>query len=380
MPGKIAMTTFELGAEGIAVALDLTVGHLAALTVETDGRSLRPLHRAPWADEPDARFPDGTAPNVRRLSGDFFCAPFGVADLDQAPPHGWPANSAWSLVEDKAIAGGRQALFRLGRTVMGATVDKLLTLRDGHPFLYQEHRLTGGAGAVPVAHHTMVRMADGGTLAFSPKKAVLTPDRPLESEPARGRSILRYPQRAASPSAVMLDDGSRVDLGVYPPGESHEDFAQMVEAPGVPLGYTACLRRAEQDLVLVLKDPRALPVTMLWYSNGGRRYAPWSSRHVGVLGIEDGCSAVGHSQSLGDNPVRREGVPTALELAPGRVVSVRHVIGAAAAAGSEGTVTSVAAEAGALHVAFADGSNRRLPFDGGFLAGRAGPREHPANP
>ena len=80
--------------------------------------------------------------------------------------------------------------------------------------------------------------------------------------------------------------------------------------------------------MLVLKNPAELPVTMLWISNGGRDYAPWSGRHRGVLGIEDGRTALGHAASLGDNWLKREGVATAFALGEGRNVSFRHVIGA----------------------------------------------------
>ena len=94
--------------------------------------------------------------------------------------------------------------------------------------------------------------------------------------------------------------------------DRREDFITLVEADHGGPGWTALARHAEQDLVLVLKNPVELPVTMLWFSNGGRDYAPWSGRHVGVLGIEDGRAAVGHAASLGDNWLKQEGVATAV--------------------------------------------------------------------
>ena len=50
-------------------------------------------------------------------------------------------------------------------------------------------------------------------------------------------------------------------------------------------------------MALMLKNPAQLPVTMLWFSNGGRSYAPWNGRHRDVLGVEDGCtwSLYGHA-------------------------------------------------------------------------------------
>ena len=155
-----------LRAEGITVALDLAVGHLSRLEVEAGGRMLTPLHRAPWADAPD-EWPSGMAPGLARLSGDFLCAPFSANDIDGAPTHGWPANSPWSIVSETRHAGVTTGHYQLDRTVMGARIEKILRIVDGHPFLYQEHRLTGGNGLLPVAHHTMTRMAAGGRLAFS---------------------------------------------------------------------------------------------------------------------------------------------------------------------------------------------------------------------
>jgi hypothetical protein len=360
------MTMVELRAKGVSATLDCSVGHIADFTVETGDRIMRPLHRAPWVDDASEPLPDGLPENVARLSGDFFCAPFSRNDVEDGPPHGWTANSAWDFVEETEFAQGRTARFRLRRCVMDAVVEKLLTLRDGHPFLYQEHRLIGGQGAVPVAHHTMIRMANGGSLAFSPKKAALTPDAPLETDPARGRSLFAYPARTSDLSKLPLADGTSADLSIYPPGERHEDFVTLVEEVHAGIGYTAIARHAERDLVLVLKNPASLPVTMLWYSNGGRNYAPWSSRHVGVLGIEDACSAIGHRQSLEDNAIRREGAATAIDPDPSGQVVIRQVIGCL---DRDDAPVSVQAdrETGVLQLAFENGSTERIPFDTAFL-------------
>ncbi len=360
------MDTITIRAKGISVSIDLAVGHLADLAVEAGGRVLRPLHRAPWIDEPRGTLPANLPGGVLRLSGDFLCAPFSLSDVEEAPLHGWPANSAWDLVDDSPLADGRRAVFRLRRKVMGATVEKVLVLRDGHPFLYQEHAFIGGAGAVSVAHHAMTAMRDGGRLAFSPKRLAATSDEPLEPDPARGRFVLAYPARAHDLSRFPAADGGTVDLTDYRMDSRHEDFVTLVEADHDGPGWTAVARRAENDLVLVLKNPAELPVTMLWFSNGGRDYAPWSGRHIGVLGIEDGRSAVGHAASLGDNWLKRESVPTAFTLAEGRAVSFRHVIGAVPRAGRE-PPASLAAEAGRMRLSAADGATRDIPFDGAFL-------------
>lgn len=358
------MDTVTLEAKGISVSLDLSVGHLADMTIAAGGRSLKPLHRAPWIEEPRERLPPGLPDGVVRLSGDFLCAPFSRSDVEEAPLHGWPANSGWDMVESKPAGSGWRTRFRLRRKVMGATVEKILTLRDDHPFLYQEHVFTGGTGAISVSHHTMAAMADGGRLAFSPKRFAQTPADPLEPDPARGRYLYAYPARSADLAHFPAADGGTVDLSHYRMDRRHEDFVTLVEADHGGPGWTAVARKAEADLVLVLKNPAELPITMLWVSNGGRDYAPWSGRHRGVIGIEDGRTAIGHAASLGDNWLKREGVATAFEL--GGNVIFRQVIGALPLA--QGALPSaVTVEAGRLHLAMPDDTAENIPFDSKFL-------------
>ncbi|MEQ8305444.1 MAG: hypothetical protein RIA09_02700 [Hoeflea sp.] len=358
----------------LSFAIDLSVGHIVHFTIDEKGRVLSPLHRAPWVDDPDAVFEETTPPNVRRLSGDFFCAPFGRNDVEPAPSHGWPANSAWSHSGTEESGDRLTAVFTLERKVMGATVEKRLTLRAGHPFLYQEHRLLGGEGAISVAHHVMVQMAAGGQLAVSPKSFAFTPDVAPEPDAARGRSILAYPSETSDLTSFPLANGGAADLGRFPPGERHEDFITLVEAtmdePNSAPGWSVASRNAEQDRVLVLKNTAQLPVTMLWMSNGGRDYAPWSGRHSGVLGIEDArASGAGHADSIRPNPLNARGVPTAFTLSDGKSISVRHAIGACSIHTDEGDVVGLATGSGRITLRFTKGRERSLVFDDGFLAG-----------
>jgi len=364
------MTTFTLDLDPVSLSLDLSVGHIAELKIRDGQRMLTPLHRAPWVDTPEAIFPEATPPNVRRLSGDFFCAPFGRNDLEEAPSHGWPANSAWNHVE--TVRGDHQltAVFRLQKLVMGAVVEKRITLIAGHPFVYQEHCFIGGSGSISAAHHVMVHMAEGGDLAVSKKLGAQTPPEALEPDPSRGRSSLAYPAKTAELTAFPLADGGTADLSNYPVAERHEDFVTLVEAPGHTLGWSVVSRKAEQDRVIVLKRPDVLPVTMLWMSNGGRDYAPWSGRHTGVLGIEDArASPLGHADSCRDNALTRSGVETAFELRDSQTTRIRQVIGACTAEGADSEVTEVCSKEEKLALRLRDGTMRKLSYDSSFLVG-----------
>lgn len=359
------MDHFTLSAKGISVTLDLAVGHLVELAVERDGRTVKPLHRAPWIEE---TLPDGISPGLARLSGDFLCAPFSASDVEAAPAHGWTANSDWVAVKSGPIEGGFRASFRLKRKVMGASVTKVLTLRDEHAFLYQEHLFSGGSGAISMAHHVMTAMADGGKLACSAKRfAMSTPD-PLEPDPERGRYGLLYPGRSSSLSAFPTADGDTANLLDYPLGDGEEDFVTLVERYGTGLGWTALSRNAEQDVVLTLKNRWTFPVTMLWYSNGGRDYAPWNGRHRGVLGIEDGrASPLGHAASIGENALRKADIDTSFDLDPNETVRVRHALGALPLSGDSPRVAGLSAENGVMTLTLENGVTGQFLFDDGFL-------------
>ncbi len=157
-----------------------------------------------------------------------------------------------------------------------------------------------------------------------------------------------------------------MDLSRYPTATG-EDLLTLVEAPDSRLGWTAVTRDAENDIVFVLKDPQVLPVTMLWFSNGGRDAAPWHGRHRGVLGIEDGITAglEGHRAALGANAVKSEGVATALELGQRQVI--RHALGAIPRPEGWQTVTRIRRQAGELIITGDTGELVALTFAAGFL-------------
>lgn len=363
------MATYSFDLDPVSVSIDLSVGHIAELKIRDGNRILSPLHRAPWVDDLEADFPPDTPANVRRLSGDFFCAPFGRNDIEEGPSHGWSANSAWDHIETTRQENGLTAVFRLQRKVMGAIVEKRISLIAGHPFIYQEHSLTGGEGAVSVAHHVMVHMAGGGDLAISPKWLAQTLPEPLEIDPARGRSLLAAGTETADLARFPLADGGVADLTAYPLGDVHEDFAALVERPGHSLGWSVVSRKLECDRIIVLKRPDALPLTMLWMSNGGRHYAPWSSRHTGVLGIEDArASPLGHADSCRENSLNQRGIPTAFQLEEGMATTVRQIIGACASGKDGDSIRDVTAETDRLILRPQDGRVGTLAYDPAFLS------------
>jgi len=365
------MTDFHtIEAKGIRVTLDLRAGHVRELVIERDGRTITPLHTAPWVDD-HAIIDNETIPaNLRFLSGDFFCAPFGTSDVDPAPQHGWTGNSRWQHVETTALPDGVSARYRLERKVLGATVEKTFTLRNGHPFLYETHAFIGGSGAIPVANHAMTRFPAGGRLSFSKKSRAETPDGAPEPDPKLGRSRLAYPARSNDPRHLPMADGSIADITRYPLAERHEEFVTLVEDKANRFGWLAALRPDSRDMFLTLKNPADYPVTFLWFSNGGRDYAPWNSRHIGVLGMEEGRAYMGHGHkaSIAPNPLSESGARTALVLVPDGRAEVRNAIGGLPVANGGDPAAEIVPGSGLLSIRLESGGSIDVPFDTGFLS------------
>ena len=351
-----------LQAAGITLRFEPECGFVSALEVTDEGAVVAPLHAAPWAGE---TLPPGAPRHQARLRGDFLAAPFGPSENGL---HG-SANGDWQLMP--APAQTLRAV--LAGDVHGATVVKELSVADGHPFLYQRHLFIGGNGAFPVANHAMVSLPQGGKLSFSRKRWFETPDGAPETDPARGRSLLAYPRRAEDGTEFPTGDGGRVNLHRYPWGPAHEDFICAVEDPSSTLGWTAVVRPEEGDLFLSLRDPRQLPMTMLWHSNGGRDYAPWNGRHTGCLGIEEGAALpnLGLSAHETPDPLSAAGQPPLLMLRPRGVVDLRHVIGAIRWPSGQ-AVAGVMLEGDTLTVTGDWGAERKLPFRGDWLSARDG--------
>ncbi len=342
------------------VGVDPAVGNLPMLTFQWQGKTLAPLHRAPWVDDP--AFPEDMPPVDRTLSGDFVCAPFGKSDVEPSPPHGWSANSSWSL--DRNDESGLH--FTLDRQIMGAKLSKYVRPAADAPLLYQVHEISGGTGGLTFAHHPMMRVVGGARLFTSPKRLAVTPDVPI----VEGRHALAGGLAVDDYTKIPATQGGTIDVSTLPISDGDEDFVALVEAEDSALGWTAVIREAFDDIVFILKDPRVLPLTMLWHSNGGREDAPWSGRHCGVLGIEDGIAAgaAGHRAALGDTVFSKACVPTVLNLSDGVTHRIAHVIGAIPRPDGWSAIESITLEDGRLVLREADGKTIDMPFNVSFFS------------
>ena len=124
-------------------------------------------------------------------------------------------------------------------------------------------------------------------------------------------------------------DGRSADLTLYPAREGFEDLVMLVSDARLPVAWSAVTFPKERYAWFALRDPRVLGQTILWISNGGRHYPPWSGRHRRVMGIEDVTSYfhLGLAESVKANPVSRQGSPTSFTLEPHRPLVINYIMG-----------------------------------------------------
>jgi hypothetical protein len=346
-----------IAADGISLTFRRESGIIDDLVIDCAGaKALHPLHKAPWVRNGET-LPKEVAPVESRLAGDFFCAPFGRTSPD-IPIHGWSANGTWeNSGTERAADGSITATYELHEKVEGASLTKHLTLCPGHPVVYQRHVFSGGTGSIPVAHHAMIHVPGGARLSFSRKASGFTIKSALEPNPERGRSVLAYPQHFASLTKVKRADGGFSDASLYPFDKGHEDLIIMSEAPGTKLGWSAAVAQTEGFVYFALKDASLLPHTVLWMSNGGRTYTPWSSRHHAVIGIEE--ASLDHR--LIDDP--KDG-DKGFALGTGRTTAVRYALGAIPAPKGWTMVRDITLSPDKITLSDVSGDTRDVPFLG----------------
>ncbi|MBK9121398.1 MAG: hypothetical protein IPM18_17605 [Phycisphaerales bacterium] len=364
------MQCWKLRNDAVELAVTAEGGHFDDVIFHTPMRAVRPLHTAPWTDEADLT-PD-TPTVLRLLRGDFFCAPFG--DSDDLEPgstwiHGASANAAW-----QALAHSETQLTAvLTRPIAGAELTKRIHLLPGHTVIYQEHTFVGGRGPLPIGHHAMLRAPEPLRVSLSPRIWGGTAPKPLEADPGRGVSLLKYPQEISDLATVRLADGAIADLREYPALPAHEDLVLFAADPAAALKWSAAVAPEEGWVWFDLSDPRTLASTVLWMSQGGRRYAPWNGRHRNVLGIEQVTANfnLGYRASCDLNPLAQRGIATHVTLSPDEPLVVRYLFGVAPVPFGFGRVRDISAVPGGVRIEDTGGNAVRIACDTRFITGAA---------
>jgi hypothetical protein len=358
----------------VELFLTETGGHLGPVTFSRRSAPVRPFSVAPWATESIA---PSSPPVIRVLRGDFFCLPFGGNETpyrgERHPVHGETANRKWPFVAESHAGGEHVLQTRLRTRVRAGRVEKTLRLVDGHNVVYCRHTVSGMSGRMNFGHHAMLKFPDApgsGLVATSPFVSGQVFPGDFERAEIGGYSALRPGAAFTSLAAVPTLRGEPADLTRYPARRGYEDLVMLVSDPARSLAWNAVTFPREGYVWFALKDPQVLRQTVLWISNAGRHYAPWSGRHAGVMGIEDVTAYFhyGLAESAARNPVSAAGIPTSALLRPGQPLVVNYLFGIARTPRGFGAVAEIRPE-GDQSVRITDAAGRHLTaaVDHGFL-------------
>lgn len=365
--------SWRLASDSVEAFLTCAGGHLGPVTFQTARGPIQPYAIAPWHDEV---LPVGSPDVLRPLRGDFFCAPFGGGRSawrgEQHLIHGETAARPWQFVAHTQQEGRAELVAALKTTIRPGRVVKRLGLRAGETNIYVSHELHGLAGPMSFGHHAMLAFpneACAGRISISPFRHGQVVPEAFESAAQGGYSALKIGARFSNLRRVPLANGGTTDLTRYPNREGYEDLVMVSAKTGPGPAWTAVSFPRQGYLWFALKNPRLLASTVIWHSNGGRHYAPWSSRHRRVLGLEDVTSYfhLGLAASAAPNSLSRRGIPTVLTLRADRPLVIPYIMGVVAIPKKFGTVSTVQfTEGGAT---FLDTAGRRVTtaVDSAFL-------------
>ena len=361
--------SWRFAADKVTAAVTQLGGHLGPVRFRLPHGMVEPFSVAPWAEEKiSASEPD----LLRALRGDFFCAPFGASDKayrgEKHAPHGEVANATWkfeSLVKNKLETTLHLSL----RTkVRKGCADKFVSLRKGETALYCRHVLSGMTGKMSYGHHAMLKFPDApgsGLISTSPITFAQVSTLPFENPAKGGYQSLKQGAEFSRLDQVPALDGSLADLSSYPARRGFEDLVMLAHQAATDFAWTAVAFPKQRYVWFALKDPRVLRSTVFWISNGGRHYAPWSSRHTGVMGLEDVTSYFHHGlpASAEANSFSKRGIITCVELKPFAPLVVNYIMGVAAIPAKWGAVKSITRMEGGVVLQSAGGRDVFAPVN-----------------
>ena len=320
--------SWKLASDRVRAFITRRGGHLGPVAFSLSGRKIEPFSIAPWAEE---RLPRQTPSVLKVLRGDFFCCPFGGNERawrgEEHPSHGESANAVWKLEKERDEGDVHSLRFSLNAKVRAGRIEKEILLRNGHNAVYCRHTISGMTGPMPLGHHAMLRFPrqpGSGLITTSPFVLgkvcdVFDPFAPSALKP--GAEFTRLDR-------VPMAGGGIADLSRYPARHGFDDLVMLMAKPDLPFAWTAVTFPWQRYVWFALKDPAVLRNTILWFSNGARRYAPWNGRHEHIMGLEEVTSYFhyGLAESAQKNPLNKRGFPTAIELSKKQPLTVRYIM------------------------------------------------------
>lgn len=367
--------SYRIATASTQACVTRVAGMLAPVTFFANSdRPVQPYHIAPWWKE-------GVGPEIPSLlgtlRGDFFCAPFGgneePVDGLSYPPHGESANRAWAIENVRQASRGVALAMTQAQTVRSGMIRKQIALVEGESVVYQRHDLIGMQGPIDLGHHPNLEVPEGtepGYLSFAPHRLAHTWVEPTERPENKGYSLLKPNTPIDDLRACPTITGEPADLTRWPARRGFTDIIIICAKPDLDFGWSAFALPSLGYVWFSLKNPRSLVSTLLWFSNGGRYYAPWDGRHVNTIGMEDitGFFHAGLAASIRENFLEKQGIPTKIMLDPNRPTTITHIQGVARIGADFGPVKTIErAGEGRIRILGEGGSSVEVEVDWSFL-------------
>ena len=320
----------------VELAVSELGGCMAPVTFYRDSaKPVIPLAVAPWWNE---KVTTEQPQCIRVLRGDFFCMPFGGAATPYRgrdyPPHGETANRRWSFVDRRTSKLGSALELGMKLKLQSGEVLKTLALPADGNVIYSRHRLSGISGNMTYSHHATLQFPDrpgSARLSFSRFVHAATYPKTMETPAEGSYAFLKKGSVIEDLTKVPQIDGTTTDLTSYPNRRGYEDAAMLCADTSLEFSWSAATFERERYVWFNLKNPRILASTMLWFSNGGRYFAPWNGRHINVMGMEEGTTFWGDGLAASEKPneFSKRGIATARRLRKGERFDVPCIMGVA---------------------------------------------------
>lgn len=322
----------------------LTVQRLGAMLAPVefrlrDGRSVSPLHVAPWAGEAGT---DELPGILRRLRGEWPCVPFGYSvpaddwpaewvehlgpPADDEEVHGHASNHDWNWLDDDGTALRLRLDYPAASPV--AYVERAVRPDPESAAIDLTFRIVVRRPCrLPIGLHPVFRLpTEPGAARLDVGPFALGRTYPATVEP--GKAVFAADRSFTDLAAVPArDGGSPIDATALPFGFDTEELLQIEGTSG----RAALAHPAEGYRVVLNWDVAHFPSLLLWLSNRGRTASPWNGRHLAV-GIEPISSpfGLGPATATADNPIARSGVATARSFSPDVPFETRYRLSAEA--------------------------------------------------
>lgn len=356
--------SFVLANRDMELFLTRRAGHMGPVRFRLGRRWVQPYALAPW--QPKELAPD--MPEVLRvLRGDYFCLPFGESKTIPGV-HGETANAEWSPIE----TGAGRLVLEMKVKKPACKVRKTLSIKEGQRAVYQEHRIEGLQGRYNFGHHAILEFPEQGGpyhVNTSPFRFGSVKPDPFSNPLAKEYGALKTGARFTDLGKVPLADGGFTSLREYPARRGFEDLIMVSSRPG-DFAWTAAT--LDGYVWISLKDPRTLPSTLFWHSNGGRHGAPWNGRHLGRLGLEEVCGHFSDGLEISrKNLLKARGIPTTLPFRAGEAKSIRniHVVHAVPRAFGRVERVEKGGDGTYITVTGSGGKTVKVPVDWDYLYG-----------